>query len=201
MNQRSDEMIKKLLAKINRKKQNSVKRLSNSITLNINSPLSIEKLNFDDFTQVNLESRVRELENVLELAEKKTNEFKNLVDELNQHNDDIEAEEIIKKIIDSCDEVSLNGIKILAGDEVSLSLYENKLNIKLPNFARDAFGLEKNNLDLNSAQTKILELNNAILKSKEEVLRCQKDLDVSKENIKSAGIDISSLERLILDSK
>ena len=194
-------MIKKLLAKINRKKQNSVKRLSNSITLNINSPLSIEKLNFDDFTQVNLESRVRELENVLELAEKKTNEFKNLVDELNQHNDDIEAEEIIKKIIDSCDEVSLNGIKILAGDEVSLSLYENKLNIKLPNFARDAFGLEKNNLDLNSAQTKILELNNAILKSKEEVLRCQKDLDVSKENIKSAGIDISSLERLILDSK
>lgn len=194
-------MFKKLFLKFSNKKkdnsQHSVKRISNAISINPANAQKLEDFKFDEFQQLNLENRLSELDSALETAEQKTQEFQELLTSLknNETNED-NAESIIQKIIDSCDEISLNGIRLLAGDEINLNIRDRELNIKLPNDTQNAFGLNKDLKDINSAETKIIKLNEAILASKKDISNCKKDLDISKENIKSAGIDISSIEKL-----
>jgi hypothetical protein len=193
------KLLNKIFAGLFKRKSNSqknIKLISNSIKL---SPCA-EGTAYerpDDYSQNELELRIRELNRVLELAASNTTEFSRLLEcAKNKESDNDAIKNIADQIISCCDQISLNGLKLLAGDEIGLKIRDESINIKLPDSAARGFGLP-GGAALFDAERELEDLKKAIKLSQEEIARYNDKLKVSRHNMKSAGIDLSTVESLI----
>lgn len=176
--------------------QKNIKLISNSIKLS-NPSVSGSSSKIDEFSQHEWESRIKELHKALENAARNAEEFKAMIESAKSNvNDELVVKTVAKQIISACDQISLNGLRLLAGDEIGLKIRSESINIKLPDSAARGFGLSSG-ANLNEAEQDLAKLTEAIKASQAEVSRCQDKLLISRHNLKSAGIDLSTVEGLM----
>lgn len=117
---------------------------------------------------------------------------------------DSTAENILLKIIASCDSVSLNGLKILGGEALRIPIKEKKLEFKLPSITEKFIQLKefiqsRPRIEIARIRTQEvqLEIENArrqIAVVQENILELINKQEVKTHNLKSSGISLSELD-------
>lgn len=187
--------------------QDSVKRISQSIqSIKSNEETTIFDSGDIEFSQDLMAKKFDLISSVLEEARQKAMQFEELVGEVakaesvntNPEQDFQTPEQnfqnIVQEIIDNCKGVSINGLKVLAGDEVNINVNEKKVKIQLPDLVSSLASIQSGSSAACDMQHKVEELATAIIDSESELEKYLVELEVAEQNLHSAGISVDWLK-------
>ena len=200
------DRLKKLLGVTPKNGQDSVKRISQSIqAIHSDEETQVFDSGSLEYSQNLMAKKFDLISSVLEQAKEKAAQFEDLVSEI------IETEtvktdpkeniqNIVQEIIDNCNDVSANGLKILAGDELNVNVNEKQLKIQLPNLVSSLGSIQSDVSSASDLQNQVEELTTAIFDSELELEKYLVELEVAEQNLHSAGISVAWLKSAIIHS-
>ena len=200
------DRLKKLLGVTPKNGQDSVKRISQSIqAIHSDEETQVFDSGSLEYSQNLMAKKFDLISSVLEQAKEKAAQFESLVSEI------IETEtaktdpkenfqNIVQEIIDNCNDVSVNGLKILAGDELNVNVNEKQLKIQLPNLVNSLGLIQSDVSSASDLQNQVEELTTAIFDSELELEKYLVELEIAEQNLHSAGISVAWLKNAIIHS-